>query len=587
MADESKNILRVDYSASREDVDDFFSFIASKGEFPNAEADLLIDFQKIIPVEAKEEDLDWRKSRIEKWGTKSCYYFGQERLDDYTIEFLTAWNGVPALIKKLSEKFPHLKLYYVCCLGYERNYSVGTYIFQSGITLKQTLFECGSATYDQHMDNLCAYEHDEPSNNAGNVVVFIGVDALNKTPPDSYIFDFEQKIREKHSISNVKLLFINDSAKLVEQVEAVGTGEYSSWALGKIIMFPEVLRIYQIDPKEIMSKLRKKSAPGSSSYHLIFELISIDMKHISFSRPEFCDTVFIEEDPEYVVGVYKDGVEKGYATSMYRLANCYYYGSLVDRDFEQAVYWYRKAASKGFALAQYHLGDCYYYGEGAEQDYTQAAEWYRKSAEQGYYSAQFSLGQCYSGGYGVEKDYEQAMCWYLKSAEQDYCPAQFYLAIYYYYGEYVVKNLGKAVLWFRKAAEGENDDAQFYLGTCYCNGEGVEQDYVQAVFWFQKAAEHEHFEAQSALGECYYSGKGVEQDYKQAVYWLEKAVEKSSVCVDAHFLLGNCYNLGYGVEQDVEKAFRFYERAAQKGHKIAEKIWKERITGESILIDLL
>ena len=82
-----KNVLQVDTATDKERVKAFFDSLKSQGEFPGVEVDLLIDFQKIIPVITEEGDLNQRESRWDKWGTKSCYYFGQNRIDEYTIDF--------------------------------------------------------------------------------------------------------------------------------------------------------------------------------------------------------------------------------------------------------------------------------------------------------------------------------------------------------------------------------------------------------------------------------------------------------------------------------------------------------------------
>jgi len=141
MADWAKNVLQVDKSTSLERTKSFFNSLKSKGEFPDEEFDLLIDFQKIIPVITKENDPSWRDANIKAWGTKGCYYFDQEKIDDYTIKFLTAWNGVPDLMKELSRQNPDIKIIYTCDLGlgqHKDGFQEGTFIFQGGNVLMES-----------------------------------------------------------------------------------------------------------------------------------------------------------------------------------------------------------------------------------------------------------------------------------------------------------------------------------------------------------------------------------------------------------------------------------------------------------------
>ena len=148
MADWARNILQVSTDTEKSVVDSFFSSIASKGEFEE-EFDLLIDFQKIIPV-ASGDDEDWREARWEAWGTKGCYYFGQHRIDEYTIRFLTAWTGVPELMKELSRQNPEIRLKYICEFGYESDYAIGVFTFYGGEVLDYICHEIGTELYEKY-----------------------------------------------------------------------------------------------------------------------------------------------------------------------------------------------------------------------------------------------------------------------------------------------------------------------------------------------------------------------------------------------------------------------------------------------------
>ena len=88
------NILRV--NGSEEQVKHLFDSI--KGDFS------VIDFNKIIPMldEVKGDGYDYCSWARENWGTKWNAYH-DDVIDDNTIKFETAWNGIPELIGVLSE----------------------------------------------------------------------------------------------------------------------------------------------------------------------------------------------------------------------------------------------------------------------------------------------------------------------------------------------------------------------------------------------------------------------------------------------------------------------------------------------------
>ncbi len=78
----------------------------------------------------------------------------------------------------------------------------------------------------------------------------------------------------------------------------------------------------------------------------------------------------------------------------------------------------RVAAERGDADAQFALADHYYSGVGVIKDFTEAARWYRKAAEQGEARAQSALAMCYLLGKGVPKDHAEAVKWCRKAAAQ-------------------------------------------------------------------------------------------------------------------------------------------------------------------------
>ena len=150
MADWARNVLQVDRTTDfldcfidKKRVEEFFNSIKGKLEYQGEEYDLLIDFQNIVPVEIEEGDPYWWKKTTEAWGSKTCYAFDQNQIDEYTIEFLTAWNGVPDLMNELSRQNPDIILNYTFDCGMDRKYAVGTCIFQSGKVVMESCYNYG------------------------------------------------------------------------------------------------------------------------------------------------------------------------------------------------------------------------------------------------------------------------------------------------------------------------------------------------------------------------------------------------------------------------------------------------------------
>ena len=290
----------------------------------------------------------------------------------------------------------------------------------------------------------------------------------------------------------------------------------------------------------------------------------------------------------------KERAEKGNATAMYLLSQCF---KLVDSNEDKFKEWLNKAVEAGEALAKirwnsefeqekeldkdvleevlnmaendniyamFELGR-YYENNHANgilarvQKYPEAAEWYRKAAERGYVMAQVNLGYMHEHGLGVEHDFDKAVEWYKKAAEQGDARAQLNLAN----GYYRRNNFDKAVEWLRKAAEQGDAGAQSNLGIMYYMGKVVDQNFSEAEHWFRKAAEQGVDNAQFVLALMYYNGKLIDQNYSEAEHWFRKAAEQG--IKKAQYYLGYMYQHRKGVEQDYKEAIKWYSSAAEQG----------------------
>ena len=109
-----------------------------------------------------------------------------------------------------------------------------------------------------------------------------------------------------------------------------------------------------------------------------------------------------------------------------RVARMLMEGRGVDRDKPKAIAIFgaalapvQLAASQGQPWAQSDLADYYFDGLVIDKDYRTAAFWYQKAAEQGYAPAQTNLGWLYFNGYdGVAPNRAVAIYWFSEAASQ-------------------------------------------------------------------------------------------------------------------------------------------------------------------------
>lgn len=117
----------------------------------------------------------------------------------------------------------------------------------------------------------------------------------------------------------------------------------------------------------------------------------------------------------------------GDTSAQVQLAEMYYKGWGVARDYGRALFWYEKAASQKSVAAEVQLGWMYSRGIGTNIDRTAAAHWFYEAALAGSARAQNYLGYAYLQGWGVPLDYSEANRWLAASAAQND-----YLGLYNY-----------------------------------------------------------------------------------------------------------------------------------------------------------
>ena len=98
------------------------------------------------------------------------------------------------------------------------------------------------------------------------------------------------------------------------------------------------------------------------------------------------------------------------------LADYYFYGLGVDKNYYETVKWARKGADAGNSVSEFYLGLCYLIGKGVSKDEGQAFQWLYKAGNNSnpYKEAYFYIGNCYDHGEGVSKNPYEARRWYEK-----------------------------------------------------------------------------------------------------------------------------------------------------------------------------
>jgi len=114
----------------------------------------------------------------------------------------------------------------------------------------------------------------------------------------------------------------------------------------------------------------------------------------------------------------------GLPEEQFKLANIYYLGNGVPRDYTEAAKWFRLAADQGLAKSQHMMGVLYDRGEGVPADAVKAVAWYRQAGERGYVPAQFELGNKYASGEGIPQNYAEAYVWFSLAAASGHAMAR-------------------------------------------------------------------------------------------------------------------------------------------------------------------
>ncbi len=119
----------------------------------------------------------------------------------------------------------------------------------------------------------------------------------------------------------------------------------------------------------------------------------------------------------------KEEAEAGKMASAHALCFRYSNGVEAPQDDAKAFDWCTKASATQNPKSMTLLADLYYQGRGVTKDYRKAAKLYYFAAERGVDKAMFMLYHHYHNGYGVAKDETEAKYYLNRAAARKYKPA--------------------------------------------------------------------------------------------------------------------------------------------------------------------
>lgn len=130
------------------------------------------------------------------------------------------------------------------------------------------------------------------------------------------------------------------------------------------------------------------------------------------------DFYYSNEIYDKAIEWYEKSVKQNNSDGQYKLAECYFNGTGVEKDYDKAIELYKSSARQNHINSQKKLAECYFNGNGVEQDYLEAILWYEKLGDRGDKEAQQLLAKCYANGIGVTKNYTTAMKWTKRLEDQ-------------------------------------------------------------------------------------------------------------------------------------------------------------------------
>ena len=280
----------------------------------------------------------------------------------------------------------------------------------------------------------------------------------------------------------------------------------------------------------------------------------------------------VDVDYNRAVGYLQDAAAGGVVSARCLLADASYNGNGLRQDQDEATRNYIKfvaladevpAGDRDYGPAMAYLADCFYKGRGVEKNFELALS----AADKAYAAADkltpyelMNLAAFFdaprpnvvsSAADAAAQTGEAGALPAVESARKvDAAKAS---ALY-----------ARAADRIKALADAGNLHAVKYLGDLYFYGMGgYPQDYAKALETYLQAAQEGDADAQAQVGLIYMDGLGVEPDSDKAMDWNMRAAEQGNAQGQAQ--IGKMYYLGIGVTKSAEEASRWFERARDAG----------------------
>ena len=112
--------------------------------------------------------------------------------------------------------------------------------------------------------------------------------------------------------------------------------------------------------------------------------------------------------------------------------------------YKEAFQWYSDAANEGQPVAQLKVANYYFEGKGVKRDYSKACSWYLKASVYNNAEALSKLADLYKEGLGTDVDLNESFNLYTRAAEAGDVDAKYNLGVIYRDGIIEQKNDEKA-----------------------------------------------------------------------------------------------------------------------------------------------
>lgn len=247
----------------------------------------------------------------------------------------------------------------------------------------------------------------------------------------------------------------------------------------------------------------------------------------------------IPQDNERAFNLLKPLSDQSNPYSQASLAEFYFDGDVVEKNYSMGMDLLRSAASQNYEYAIAALAEKI--EEEAKFITEESFDLYKKAADLGRADCCYIVGNAYLHGITIDKKYTTV--------------------------DYIQVDEFKAVSYFEKGAELQNNDCQFMLAIVYYYGHNkIKQDHEKSLNLFKQSLSNGNKFSYKYLGFHYDNGLAVSINYKKAFYYYNKFLENFEDDLVYHNI-GHSYLMGQGVDKDINKAVSYYEKSALHGLK--------------------